>query len=73
MTAWRADMTLGQAMQVRRWEWACACVGPPIPSPPDTPCHCRLSVIQAEALHRGAHIIAKLLTDAAQRGEGGAR
>ena len=58
---WRADMTLGEAMQVRQYPWACACIGPPASSPAGTPCRCALTVGQTQALHRGAHIVATLL------------
>lgn len=54
-----AGMTLGQAMDRLHveQEWACACMGGPL---------CCIKVYRrAEALQRGAHIVAKLLTDAA--------
>lgn len=60
---WRADMTLGEAIERRRYSIACACIGPPHPSPPGTPCGCALTTGQGIALHRGAHIVAKLLAE----------
>lgn len=55
----RASMTLGQGMELLNAPpGACACVGPPF-------C-CLSAFIQARALQRGAHIIAKLLTDSVQ-------
>lgn len=58
--AWQASMTLGQAIELRNAApWACACVGPP---------HCcRFRGAQAAALHRGAHIVARLLADTGGR------
>ena len=55
----RAHMTLGEATELRAAApWACACVGPP---------HCcRYAIDQAAALNRAAHIVARLLTDAAR-------
>jgi hypothetical protein len=65
---WRAGMTLREAQVILSGQsWACACVGPPMPSPPGTPCHCRLTVGQAEALQRAAHIVANLLQQAVIR------
>lgn len=60
---YRAGMTLGDGVALLNVEpWACACVGPP---------HCcRYSFIQARALHRGAHIVAKLMTSAVEREQG---
>lgn len=58
------NMTLGEGTRLLRGAgWACACVGPPIPSPKGTPCFCRLSFGQAHALNRAAHIVAKLLAE----------
>jgi len=55
--AHRAGMTLGEALALLNAEpWACACIGAPF-------C-CRYSFIQAQALQRAAHIVAKLLADA---------
>jgi hypothetical protein len=55
--ATRASMTLGEALELLNAPpWACACIGPPL-------C-CRYSFIQARALQRGAHIVAKLLAEA---------
>ena len=54
----RAAMTLGDGVALLNAEpWACACVGPPF-------C-CRYAFTQARALHRGAHIVAKLILSAA--------
>lgn len=62
---WHNDMTLGRATELLRPPfWACACVGPPYPSPVGTPCFCQLSANQARRLRRGAHIVAKLLLSA---------
>lgn len=56
-----AGMKLGDAVDDLRWldkngPIGCACVGPPA-------C-CRFAYRQAQALQRGAHIVAKLLADA---------
>jgi hypothetical protein len=67
---WRADMTLGEAIEGRHYSIACACIGPPHPSPPGTPCSCALTAGQSTALHRGAHILAKLLADRLDRLKG---
>ena len=64
-------MTLGEARRLLdNAGWACACIGPPIPSPRGTPCHCRLAFAQAEALVRAAHIMARLIQDAARKAPG---
>lgn len=53
-----AGMTLGEATEQRQGPgWACACRGSPF-------C-CRYSWMQAAALNRAAHIVAKLLADVA--------
>lgn len=53
----RAAMTLGEALELLNAPpWACACVGPPF-------C-CHYGFVQAYALQRGAHIVAKLLAEA---------
>ena len=67
---WRADMTLGEAIELLNTPYACACIGPPWGSPRGTPCSCRLSVGQAKALQRAAHIVARLLADAAETSTG---
>lgn len=60
--AYRAGMTLGDGVALLNAEpWACACIGPP---------HCcRYAFIQARALHRGAHIVAKLILSAVERAQ----
>jgi hypothetical protein len=63
---WNADMTLREAMDVLNWKWACACVGPPMPSPRGTSCFCRLAIEQALALQRAAHIAVKLIQERGQ-------
>lgn len=69
--SWRDQydaMTLGGATKLlSNPSWACACCGPPIPSPHGTPCFCRLAFGQAEQLHRAAHIVARLIDDASRR------
>jgi hypothetical protein len=66
--AYNADMTLGEAVAMKRSAgWACACVGPPYPSLRDTPCYCRLGAIACEELHRTAHIAVKMLDEVARR------
>lgn len=61
---WHAGMTLGEARRLLAGPgWACACTGPPMPSPRGTPCWCRLTFAQARALHRAAHIVARLLSE----------
>lgn len=59
---WNADMTLEQANQVVLGpSWACACVGRPHSRCPY--CWCQLSVGQAHAVRRAAHIAVKLLSE----------
>ncbi len=57
-------MTLGEATQLLdpNNRWACACCGPPRG---ENLCYCQLAVRDAGQLKRGAHIVAKLLADAA--------
>jgi len=58
--AWRAGMTLGEAVELLRSEpVVCACVGGP---------HCcRFSWDQARALQRAAHIAARMVSDVMRR------
>lgn len=57
-------MTLGEALVLEPW-W-CACMGAPNGAPRNTPCHCRLVQDQRGRLIRAAHIVVKLLADAAR-------
>jgi hypothetical protein len=54
-------VTLGEALDLLRSSWACACIGP---APGASTCPCRLAVAEARELQRGAHIVARLLSDA---------
>lgn len=64
--AWPDDMTLGQALELLRGpSWACACIGPYPGSPPGALCPCMAAYAHARVLVRAAHIVVKLLSDAA--------
>lgn len=61
-------MTLGEASALLAApSWACACAGGP-PGAPLGACFCRLSYGQARRLQRAAHIVARLISDAAPSG-----
>jgi hypothetical protein len=59
-----AAMTLGDMIEIRDHPWACGCSGGP---PGSLRCYCELIIDQAAVLHRGAHIVAKLIQSAADR------
>lgn len=68
MTGWRQpigsavpSLTLGAAVEMLRAEpIGCAC--------PGSPMCCIYAYPQAERLHRGAHILVKMIADLAQKG-----
>lgn len=70
LAACRADMTLGEAIDIRTGPgWACACIGPPFwPAPLGTPCSCAITMMRVNSLQRGAHILANLMQQVVERG-----
>lgn len=54
-------MTLGEAVEILAFGgWACACTGP---RPGDRRCGCQITMAEAHALVRAAHIVARQLMD----------